>query len=128
MKVYILDCFLPYLVGVISLFTNRVVALEIKLSKVVVRLTEKFLASWQAENLLSIICLSGPIIFLPNVWAAWTANDISSMSNPTWAIMIVVHLSVYVRLAHDGASSCTRISILIWMLEMVLITLAILVR
>lgn len=125
---YFITQFLPYSISKISLLIRGVVALELRLSKIIVCSTSEIIKKGQMKNMLSVICLSGPIIFLPNVWSAWTADDISSMSNPSWTIMIIVHVAVYIRLAHDGASSCTRISILIWMLEMILITLAILVR
>jgi len=126
-KAYVID-FVPNLLRLFSLCVGKVVELEILLSESVVRFTENLMDRLRVRNLLSVICLCGPIIFLPNVWSAWTADDISSMNNPSWAVMIIVHLSVYIRLSHDKASPCTRISILIWMFEMILITLAILVR
>ncbi|MEZ4104459.1 MAG: hypothetical protein R3B60_04200 [Candidatus Paceibacterota bacterium] len=128
MNVYTFGYFLPFWIKVIYSVIDKIVNLELRLSKTVVGVTRKVIEMPQAENILSIICLSGPIIFLPNVWSAWTAEDISSISNPSWAIMACIHLSVYIRLSHDNASSCTRISILIWMLEMIIITLAIVVR
>lgn len=95
-------------------------------SAVVARKTERFVESWLGKLFLGIV-LVGPLTFLPTIWAAWTEPNIDSLRTLTWPLMIVVNISATLALAHNGDWRM-RLVMFIWILAMVAVYLATLVR
>lgn len=96
------------------------------ISAVVAKKTEWFVKSWLGKLFLGVV-LIGPLTFLPTIWSAWTEPNIDSLRTLTWPLMIVVNMSATLALIHNGDWRM-RLVMFIWILAMIAVYLATLVR
>jgi len=78
-------------------------------------------------KLFLAVILIGPITFIPTMYQAWTAPDIDALRTATWPLMIVVNISAYLGVAHKGDWRL-RLTMIIWVLVMIVVWSATLVR
>ena len=88
--------------------------------------TMSFVQMWPGKLFLAVI-LVGPITFIPTMYQAWTAPDIDALRTSTWPLMIVVNISAYLGVAHKGDWRL-RLTMIIWIIVMIVVWAAILVR
>ena len=90
------------------------------------KVTTQFIKTYIRKIFLAIV-LVGPITFLPTMYQAWTAPDIDALRTSTWPLMILVNISAFVGVAHQGDWRL-RLTMIIWTLVMIIIWLATLIR
>ncbi len=73
-----------------------------------------------------IIFLS-PAMFLPTIWEAYTAPNIDALKTVTWPAAVTTNLFAFIALAHKG-SNVLRWQMLVWIVEMVAMCIAIVIR
>jgi hypothetical protein len=88
--------------------------------------TTPFIKTNSGKLFLAIV-LVGPITFLPTMYQAWTAPDIDALRTSTWPLMILVNISAFVGVSHQGDWRL-RLTMIIWTLVMVIVWLATFVR
>ncbi len=92
----------------------------------VARRTKPFIETTGGKIFLSLMFL-WPLTFLPMIYLAWTANDIEALRSPTWPLMIIINTSSLLGVIHHGDWR-TRLVMILWVLAMVAISAAIIVR
>ena len=90
------------------------------------KVTTQFIKTYIGKIFLAIV-LVGPITFLPTMYQAWTAPDIDALRTSTWPLMILVNISAFVGVAHQGDWRL-RLTMIIWTVVMIIIWLATLIR
>ncbi len=90
------------------------------------KVTTQFIKTYIGKIFLAIV-LVGPITFLPTIYQAWTAPDIDALRTSTWPLMILVNISAFVGVAHQGDWRL-RLTMIIWTVVMIIIWLATLIR
>ena len=90
------------------------------------KVTKQFIVTYIGKIFLAIV-LVGPITFLPTMYQAWTAPDIDALRTSTWPLMILVNISAFVGVAHQGDWRL-RLTMIIWTVVMIIIWLATLIR
>jgi len=93
--------------------------------KIAVR-TKKFVQTRLGKLFLGLVLL-GPITFIPTAWAAWTDPNIDSLRTLTWPLMVVVNSSATLGVMHKGSWEM-RLVMMVWIVMMLSICLALLVR
>jgi len=88
--------------------------------------TLPFVTSRFGKVFLSIVLL-GPLTFIPTVYQAWFATDISALRTLTWPLMILVNTSAFLSVIHNGDWRMRLVSF-VWILMMAAVFLATLVR
>lgn len=105
---------------------KAILVLDERLARFVSCKTEEFVKSRAGKIFLNLM-LIGPFTFLPTVWQAWTASDIEVLRTPTWPMMIVINMSTYVALSHNGDWR-TRTVMILWIIVLSLVWIATIVR
>jgi len=105
---------------------RAILVLDERLARFVSCKTTEFIKSRLGKIFLNIM-LVGPFTFLPTVWQAWTAPDIEVLRTLTWPMMVIINMSTYVALSHNGDWR-TRTVIILWILVLILVWLATVVR
>ena len=105
---------------------QKVLELDSKLSGFISKKTKNFIQTKIGKCFLLVIFV-GPITFIPTLWEAYVAPNIDALRTPTWPLMILVNISVYVSLSHNGDWR-TRTVMLLWIIIMALIWLATIIR
>jgi len=95
-------------------------------SEMLAKKTKNFIETKFGKLFLSIVLL-GPLTFIPTVYVAWTAPNIDSLRTLTWPLMIIVNMSASLGVIHDGNWQI-RLVMVIWIIMMVAVYLATLVR
>jgi len=90
------------------------------------KVTTQFIKTYIGKIFLAIV-LVGPITFLPTMYQAWTAPDIDALRTSTWPLMILVNISAFVGVAHQGDWRL-RLTMIVWTVVMIIIWLATLIR
>ena len=90
------------------------------------KVTTQFIKTYIGKIFLAIV-LVGPITFLPTMYQAGTAPDIDALRTSTWPLMILVNISAFVGVAHQGDWRL-RLTMIIWTVVMIIIWLATLIR
>ncbi|NKB47750.1 MAG: hypothetical protein GKS02_00145 [Alphaproteobacteria bacterium] len=85
-----------------------------------------FVQMWPGKLFLAIV-LVGPLTFIPTMYQAWTAPDIDALRTSTWPLMILVNVSAFLGVAHNGDWRL-RLVMIIWILVMIVVWSATLVR
>ncbi|MBY0473396.1 hypothetical protein K2Q00_03940 [Patescibacteria group bacterium] len=93
----------------------------------VARKTGSYLETKTGKLILSSLIFLGPIMFLPTIYLAWTAENIEVLRTPTWLTNTVVNFAFWLSLARKGDWQ-TRLSMIIWVILMAAITLATWIR
>lgn len=93
---------------------------------VIAEKTHRFVQARIGQLFLALV-LVGPLTFIPTVWEAWTADNIDVLRTLTWPTMIIVNISAFLGVVHNGDWRM-RLVMFIWVIMMVLIFLATLVR
>ena len=89
--------------------------------------TTRFIKSKLGQMFLSLTMV-GPLTFIPQVWTAFTAENIDSLRTLTWPFMVVVNSSVLIGMCHYGGDWRLRLSMVMWIMVMALIWLATIFR
>ena len=90
------------------------------------KVTTQFIKTYIGKIFLAIV-LVGPITFLATMYQAWTAPDIDALRTSTWPLMILVNISAFVGVAHQGDWRL-RLTMIIWTVVMIIIWLSTLIR
>ncbi len=88
--------------------------------------TQKFVQSTFGRCFLGLT-LIGPLTFIPTVWEVWTAPNIDVFRTSTWPLLMLVNVSVFVAVCHHGEWR-TRLSMMVWVVLMALMSVAVWVR
>ena len=88
--------------------------------------TKKFVETKLGKLFLMGVLL-GPFTFIPTVYVVWTAPNIDSFRTATWPLMIIVNISGLLGVIHDGNWQM-RIVLVLWIVMMLAVYVAILVR
>ena len=106
---------------------KKIIRFEEIFAAKVARLTSDFANSRKGEKFFFLVMLIGPLTFLPTVYQALFGENIEALRTATWPLMIVINGVSYVSLANKGHWSL-RVVILIWVVMMLIITTAIIIR
>lgn len=89
--------------------------------------TGPFLETKAGKFILSSLIFLGPVMFLPTIYNAWTMENIDALRTLTWPTNMLVNFAFWLSLARKG-DWATRLSMIVWVIEMTAITVAIYVR
>jgi hypothetical protein len=81
----------------------------------------------KAGKLFLGLSMVGPLTFIPTVWEAWFAPDIEALRTLTWPMMVIVNISVFIAVCHNGDWR-VRLSMIMWVILMFLVWLATIFR
>ena len=90
------------------------------------KMTDPFVKTRFGKLFLALV-LIGPVTFLPTLYQAWTAPDIDALRTSTWPLLIIVNISAFIGVAHEGDWRL-RLTMLAWVIFMIIISLAVVGR
>lgn len=74
-----------------------------------------------------VLIFLSPAMFIPTIWEAYFAPDIAALKTVTWPAAVVTNVFAFISLAHKG-SNVLRWQMLVWILEMLAMCVAIVIR
>lgn len=95
-------------------------------ARLVAKATRSFVGTKIGKWFLALSLL-GPVMFLPTVYEVWTAPNIDVFKTPTWPLLVVVNIAIFISVCHEGDWR-SRLSVFTWIILIVLICVAAVVR